>query len=128
MDEDKTKFWAILIGVMVAVAVAVTIIDITIKAAILEESNAFKQRMNGAKWNGPGPDKANSNGAVDNAPNHGTVPSDVLGVFPARLEAGFLRAGTARETGPGPMAGTDEFFGGRDGNGPVETDDQQVDS
>src|SRR5580692_10693265 len=66
-EDDKTKFWVFLIGALLAVSVLVLLLDMGIKSAILEESNALKRTMNEVKWNGagPGPDKADSNGASD---------------------------------------------------------------
>jgi hypothetical protein len=109
MDNDKSKFWAILIGVMVAVAIAVTLVDMTIKAAILQESNAFKLLMNEKKHGtGPGPTQANTNGANHNSGNNGSDDSDDVHLFPARVEATSVRKGTARKTGPAAMEGTIE--------------------
>jgi hypothetical protein len=127
MDEDQTKFWAILIGILVGVAVLVTVVDLSIKAAILDESNALKRRMNEVKWNGPGPDQANSNGASDNAPNNGTHDSDDVPLFAPRVEAPTVRARSTRKASPKPMAGTIEHSE-RNGNGRVETSDKPVDS
>ena len=125
-DSEKTKFYAVLIGIMVAVAVLVLLVDLSIKAAILDESNAFKKSMNEVK-HGRGPDQANSNGVDNHAPNDGAISGDVLGVFPARMATQSLRTGAARETGPGPMAGTIEFSE-RNGNGGMAPDSEQVDS
>jgi hypothetical protein len=127
MDEDQTKFWGILIMVAVGVAAAVLLIDLTIKAAILEEANAFKRQMNEAKWHGPGPDKADSNGASNHASDNGSNDSDDVSLFPARMEAPTVRARRSRKTGPSPMAGTIEYSE-RNGNGSVAPDDKQVDS
>jgi|SRR5580698_1383943 hypothetical protein len=125
-NEDKTKFYATLIGIMVAVAVLVLLVDMTIKAAILQESNAFKKQMNEVK-HGRGSDQANSNGVDNHAPNDGAISGDVLGFFPPRMATQSLRTGAARETGPGPMAGTIEFSE-RNGNGGVAPDDIEVDT
>jgi uncharacterized membrane protein len=124
-EDDKTKFWAILIMVMVAVAIAVTLVDMTIKAAILEESNALKERLNGVARSGS--NKADSNGASNHAADNGSNDSDDVHLFPARMEAPTIRASRARKTPPGPMAGTTESSE-RNGDGGMAPDDKPVDS
>ena len=126
MENEQTKFWGILIMVAVAVAAAVLLIDLTIKAAILEESNALKRTINEVK-HGSGTAKADSNGANNHAPDNGSNDSDDVHLFPARVEAPTVRSNRARKTGPKPMAGTDEYRE-RTGNGRVATDDKSVDS
>jgi hypothetical protein len=124
-EDDKTKFWAILIMVMVAVAIAVTLVDMTIKAAILEESNALKERLNSVARSGS--DKADSNGTSNHATDNGSNDSDDVHLFPARVEAPIVRSRRARKTAPGPMAGTTEHSE-RNGDGGMATDDKPVDS
>jgi hypothetical protein len=125
MEDDKTKFWAILIMVMVAVAIAVTLVDLTIKAAILEESNALKERINGVARQGP--TKADSNGANNHAPDNGSNDSDDVHLFAPRVEAPTVRARRTRKASPGPMAGTIEASE-RNRNGGVASEDKPVDS
>ena len=125
MEDDKTKFWAILIMVMVAVAIAVTLVDLTIKAAILEESNALKERINGVARQGP--TKADSNGANNHGGDNTGDDSDDVYLFPSRMEAPVVRSRRSRKTSPGPMAGTTEHSE-RNGNGGLAPDDKQVDS
>jgi hypothetical protein len=109
VDDDKAKFWAVLIGVMVAVAVAVTLVDMTIKAAILQESNAFKLAMNEVKHApGPRPAQTDSNGADNHSGNNGSNAPDDVHLFPARVEAPSVRKTNTRKTPPGTMAGTIE--------------------
>src|SRR5277367_6202974 len=110
-DDDKTKFWVFLIGALLAVSVLVLLLDMGIKSAILEESNALKRTINEVKWNGtgPGPDKADSNGANNHSGDNPSDDSDDVHLFPARMEAPVVRARRSRKTSPGPMAGTIEF-------------------
>ena len=126
MEDEQTKFWGILIMVAVAVAAAVLLIDLTIKAAILEESNALKRTINEVK-HGSGPAKADSNGANNHASDNGSDDSDDVHLFPARMEAPTVRASRTRKTSPKPMAGTIERSE-RNGNGGVASDDKPVDS
>jgi hypothetical protein len=128
-EDDKTKFWVFLIGALLAVSVLVLLLDMGIKSAILEESNALKRTMNEVKWNGagPGPDKADSNGASDHGSDDASNDGDNVSVFPTRVEAPIVRARRSRKTSPGPMAGTIEHSE-RNGNGGLAPDSKQVDS
>jgi hypothetical protein len=128
-DDDKTKFWVFLIGALLAVSVLVLLLDMGIKSAILEESNALKRTINEVKWNGtgPGPDKADSNGANNHGGDNTGDDSDDVYLFPSRMEAPVVRSRRSRKTSPGPMAGTTEHSE-RNGNGGLAPDDKQVDS
>jgi|SRR5580658_1917225 hypothetical protein len=128
-EDDKTKFWVFLIGALLAVSVLVLLLDMGIKSAILEESNALKRTMNEVKWNGagPGPDKADSNGASDHGSDDASNDGDNVSVFPPRMEAPVVRSRRSRKTSPGPMAGTIEHSE-RNGNGGLAPDSKQVDS
>jgi hypothetical protein len=128
-EDDKTKFWVFLIGALLAVSVLVLLLDMGIKSAILEESNALKRTMNEVKWNGagPGPDKADSNGASNHSSDDASNDGDNVSVFPPRMEAPVVRSRRARKTSPGPMAGTIEHSE-RNGNGGLAPDSKQVDS
>jgi hypothetical protein len=87
--DDKLKFWAMLAIVLVVVAVTVTLVDLGIKAAILEQANAFRRDLERAR-NGQAPTGASSNGVDNNSANDGTISGDVLDVFPAGMEEGSL--------------------------------------
>jgi hypothetical protein len=129
VEDDKTKFWVFLIGALLAVSVLVLLLDMGIKSAILEESNALKRTINEVKWNGagPGPDKADSNGASDHGSDDASNDGDNVSVFPPRMEAPVVRSRRSRKTSPGPMAGTIEHSE-RNGNGGLAPDSKQVDS
>jgi hypothetical protein len=124
VEDEQTKFWGILIMVAVAVAAAVLLIDLTIKAAILEESNAFKRELLNARR---GPVEANSDGADNYRHNNGRDAGDDVVPFPTRMEAPTVRKSGARTVGPAAMAGTIEY-GERMGNNGVAPDDIEVDS
>ena len=87
--NDKLKFWALLAIVLVAVAVTVTLVDLGIKASILEQANAFRRDLERAR-NGQAPVGTSANGADNNSAHDGSVSGDVLGVFPAGMEEGSL--------------------------------------
>lgn len=88
-SKDTIKFWTFLTVMLLGVAVAVTLIDLTIKASILAESTSLKLAMeewevrNGPKQAGR-PDTGNS---ADNSHN-GHFPGDVLATGNAGLAEG----------------------------------------
>lgn len=86
-SEDKTKFWVVLIAIMLGVSVAVLLIDMTIKAAILEESNALRKLILGVQDDRSA--ETSNNGASDNA----NRPGPVLDIFPAGMETGNVPNG-----------------------------------
>lgn len=86
-SDDKMKFWAVLVAVMLGVSVAVLLIDMTIKAAILEESNALRRTLLGVQDDGS--PKASDNGASHNGNSSGPV----LDIFPAGMETGDVATG-----------------------------------
>jgi hypothetical protein len=84
--KDPVKFWMFLVALMLATAVAVLLLDISIKAAILEESNALRlaiERERNEQYvrrtEVPNPHGASGNGSYS---------SDELGVDATRLETG----------------------------------------
>ena len=88
-SNDTLKFWTFLTICLLAVAVAVTLIDLTIKASILAESNAMKLRLEEFEVNHGQEiygriDQGNSaNGSVN-----GHLPGNVLATDDAGLETG----------------------------------------
>jgi hypothetical protein len=101
--NETLKFWAFLTMMLLGVAVAVTLIDLSIKAAILAESNAMKLQME--EWEVRYGQKAAGRDVEGNPSNgrfHGSISSDLLGPDDARLEAGSATADG--ETSPIPRA------------------------
>jgi hypothetical protein len=103
-SKDTIKFWTFLTVMLLAVAVAVTLIDLTIKAAILAESNRVKLAMdewwevqNGQKADGRTDERNRANGSID-----GNLSGDVLATDNAGLEAGNASNGAAKQTRTGP--------------------------
>lgn len=87
-SNDTIKFWTFLTVMLLAVAVAVTLIDLTIKASILAESNAMKLAMEDwevrhGQENIRRPDKRNH----PDPANNGHLSGDVLATGNAGLEA-----------------------------------------
>jgi hypothetical protein len=101
MDKanDTTKFWAILLMMLLAVAVTVTLIDLGIKASILAESNSLKLAMeewevrNGQKASGRIDERNSSNGRFDAG-----LSGDVLATDDAGMEAGNAANGATPPT------------------------------
>jgi hypothetical protein len=94
--QDKIKFWVFLVAMMLGVSVAVLLIDMTIKAAILEESNALRRVILGVQDDRSA--EANPNGTSHDA-NSSSV---VLGKFPAGMETGNVANGSKAEVPPLP--------------------------
>jgi hypothetical protein len=101
MDKanDTTKFWAILLIMLLAVAVTVTLIDLGIKASILAESNSLKLAMeewevrNGQKASGRIDERSSANGRFDAG-----ISGDVLDTDNAGMEAGNAANGATPPT------------------------------
>jgi hypothetical protein len=80
---ENIKFWTILTVLMLATAVAVMLIDLSIKAAILEESNALRRVI----LNGRGEEKPATSGTSDDS----SSPSVLLDFDPTGMETGNVR-------------------------------------
>jgi hypothetical protein len=86
--NDTTKFWTILLIMLLAVAVTVTLLDLGIKASILAEANSIRQAMadwknNGEEISGRADQRNHSNGRFDAG-----LSGDVLATDDAGMEAG----------------------------------------
>lgn len=92
--RDNIKFWTMLTAMILLVSVAVLLIDMTIKAAILEESNALRRAILGVQDDRAA--KTSSNGASYNSDSAGSV----LDKFPAGMETGNVPNGTKETTSP----------------------------
>jgi hypothetical protein len=77
---ENIKFWTTLAIVALMVAIAVTLIDLSIKAAILEESNTLRRII----LNGRGEKGSTDSGASDD----GSSASVLLDLDSTRMEAG----------------------------------------
>lgn len=100
--QDNIKFWTVLTAMILLVSVAVLLIDMTIKAAILEESNALRRTIIGIQDDRPA--KTDSNGASNNSDSAGSV----LDKFPARMETRNVSNGTKKTTNPAHGDNTSE--------------------
>lgn len=93
-SKDNIKFWTVLAGIILAVSVTVLLIDMSIKAAILEESNALRRVLLGVQ------DDRSAKADSDGANHDSSRPGSILGEFSAGMEAGNVSNGnqeTARK-------------------------------
>lgn len=100
-SKDTIKFWTFLLMMLLGVAVAVTLIDLTIKASILAESNSLKLAME--EWevrNGPKQAGRIDKRDRDNASHNGSFSGDVLATGDAGLEAGSANNGSEKPVRP----------------------------
>jgi hypothetical protein len=96
--NDTTKFWTILLIMLLAVAVTVTLLDLGIKASILAEANSIRQAMadwknNGEEISGRADQRNHSNGRFDAG-----LSGDVLATDDAGMEAGNAANGATPPT------------------------------
>ena len=87
---DNIKFWTFLAGMILLVACAILFIDMAIKTAILQESNALRLVIEG-EYNDRAA-KTNRNGSN----NHRGDTGPVLGKFPTGMETGDVANGTKK--------------------------------
>jgi hypothetical protein len=117
-DRDTIKFWTVLAGLILMVSVAVLLIDMSIKAAILAESNALRRAIlhmseecHDSECPGVHYDrsaKASPNGASHDS----TSGSSLLDFVPTGMETGDVANGSKapvrakRPGGTRPKPGT----------------------
>lgn len=88
-DRDTIKFWTVLAATILVVSILVMLIDMSIKAAILQESNSLRlvieeQRNRGARKTAANPDGAD---------NDSSNPSVLLDIDATGLEVGDVANG-----------------------------------
>lgn len=96
LTRKQAEYWAFIIGLMIAIAIAVLLIDFAIKASILEESNKLRMTIEGVR-SGQVPTAANASGANSLHSDDASIPSDVLVVDNSGMEAGNVHNGTQKE-------------------------------
>jgi hypothetical protein len=87
-NQDTMKFWTVLAGTILVVAVMVMLIDMSIKAAILGESNELRLVIERER-NGRGKAESNSSRASDNRASS----SPLLGFDATGVETGNVANG-----------------------------------
>jgi hypothetical protein len=87
MNKKQAEFWGLIIGMMIAVALVILIIDYGIKTAILEESTRLRLIIEGEK-RGQKPVSTDANGVGDDLLHNPALSSDVLVVDTSAMEAG----------------------------------------
>jgi hypothetical protein len=80
---ENVKFWTVLAILILSVSVAVMLIDLSIKAAILEESNSLRRVI----LNGRGEERANGSGGSDDSASD----SVLLDFHDSPVETGNVR-------------------------------------
>jgi hypothetical protein len=85
LSRKQTEFWAVVLIVCLVTAVAVTLLDFSIKASILEESNALRIEIE--RWyRGRLGETTAQNGDDTNSRIDAPFPGDVLDIDASRLE------------------------------------------
>lgn len=97
--RKQIQFWLAMLFLCLIVAVAITLVDFGIKAAILEESNRLRKLIEGEEIGRV--QKANTAGDSSNSIYDPPLPSSLLVDKPARMEA---KDGPNGATKPGPNA------------------------
>jgi hypothetical protein len=99
--ESKIKFWAVLAIICLMVAVAVTLVDLTIKTAILQESNGLRLFIESVR-NDSGTIRPDESRADTDPSNNGIVPPNVLDLDSARVETRDVSEGIPSRVAPRP--------------------------
>jgi hypothetical protein len=104
LSKKQAEFWAFIIIMCTAAAIAVLLLDFGIKSAILEESTRLRLLIEGEEVRRSGHKRAeaNANGATNDAPHDAAIPSDVLVVDPLGMEAGDDSNGAEKSAADSP--------------------------
>lgn len=101
-SNKQLEFWGMLIFICTMTAIFVLVIDMTIKGAILEESNALR-RVIEEDYRGQGRAKATDGGNSNDSHINPSLPSDLVDRRTARMEkTGDNKSGT-RPADSGPI-------------------------
>ena len=92
--KENVKFWALLAAVMLAVSVAVMLIDLGIKAAILEESNTLRRMI----LNGREAEAASSRTSDDDIDRYFLLDNDATRLETPNVSANGHGKATVRPT------------------------------
>lgn len=79
LTKKQAEFWVAILVLCLVVAIAITLVDFSIKSAILRESNALRLKIEA--WevaNGRGSKETVSNGAAPNATDDTAISGTVL--------------------------------------------------
>lgn len=95
MTRKQTQFWVAILILCLVVAVAITLVDFSIKAAILEESNRLRKVIEDY---GRIPESANAPGANNDTDNDPPLPGSILVDKPTGMEATNAPNGIAKSS------------------------------
>lgn len=116
MTSKSTKFWTMMLLMVLGMSVLVLMIDFSIKGAILEESMRLRREIQSWKvTNGAKPEGRADFSSPPNGANDGPIPGDVLAFKPAGMEEGSAPNGVA---GPARNKGKRRADGGTKGDTP----------
>jgi hypothetical protein len=88
VSKRQLEFWMAILILCLITAIIITLVDFSIKASILEQSN--KIRLEIEEWNrGQGRGRQAEDGASYNADNNSPLPGDVLGKHTTGLETRY---------------------------------------
>jgi hypothetical protein len=87
MNKKQAEFWGLIIGMMIAVALVILVIDYGIKTAILEESTRLRLVIEGEK-SGQKPVSADANGTANDSRDDPPILGNVLVDDPTGMETG----------------------------------------
>lgn len=88
----RITFWGVLAVMILIVSIMVLMIDMTIKAGILEEAGKLRAVIKGEQ------DDRSAKAAGNGNSHNGDNSSSVLGVFPTRMETGNVVAEVQEES------------------------------
>jgi hypothetical protein len=95
MTNKSTKFWTMMLLMVLGMSVLVLMIDFSIKGAILEESLKLRREIQGWKaTNGTKPEGRADFPGPSHRPDDSPILGDVLAVKPTGMEAGSPPNGT----------------------------------
>jgi hypothetical protein len=103
MSKRQAEFWVMILVLCIITAAVIMLVDFGIKAAILEESTRLRLAIEEqeVRRSGQKPSRTDASGVANDSPNHPPIPSDVLVVDSAGMEAGNVPNGaTDSTTGP----------------------------
>lgn len=100
LSKKQIEFWVIMFLIILAIMTFITVVDISTKAAILEQATKLRLLIEG-QANGQNASRTDTAGIASDPIDDGSVPGDVLVLDSARLETGNDTNGHKRAT-PNP--------------------------
>lgn len=92
LSKKQMEFFTVMFLIIVGVLTLITIIDIATKTAIIEQATKLRLTIEG--YNGSDTGRPDQSGATARLPVDAPIPSDVLDLNAARMEAGSAGNGS----------------------------------